>query len=131
VIDHAYSAGPLSAILQNRKRASICYISHNAEGAIRPRIASSFNNPLRRTLMRLDAESIADWRTGFCRVQMLSRVSLPRMHPTSGGSRSTSTLLHQSILALSPLPVRSNPTALAHCYFWALLSGAPSKGTLN
>jgi len=56
VIDHAYSAGPLSAILQNRKRASICYISHNAEGAIRPRIASSFNNPLRRTLMRLDAE---------------------------------------------------------------------------
>lgn len=56
VIDHAYSAGPLSAILQNRKRASICYISHNAEGAIRPRIANSFNNPLRRTLMRLDAE---------------------------------------------------------------------------
>ncbi|MET4023732.1 glycosyltransferase [Bradyrhizobium sp. S3.2.12] len=56
VIDHAYSAGSLSAILQNRKRASICYISHNAEGAIRPRIASSFNNPLRRTLMRLDAE---------------------------------------------------------------------------
>lgn len=56
VIDHAYSAGPLSTILQNRKRASICYISHNAEGAIRARIASSFNNPLRRTLMRLDAE---------------------------------------------------------------------------
>ena len=58
VIDHAYSAGALSAIVQERKRASICYISHNAEGAIRPRIAISFNNPLRRAIMR---EGVSPW----------------------------------------------------------------------
>jgi hypothetical protein len=56
VIDHAYSAGFLSIILQGRKRASICYIAHNAEGKIRPQIAANFGNPFRQTLMRLDAE---------------------------------------------------------------------------
>ncbi|MBH5369001.1 glycosyltransferase [Bradyrhizobium glycinis] len=55
VIDHAYSSGLLSEILQHRRRASICYIAHNAEGNIRPQIASSFGNSLKRTLMRLDA----------------------------------------------------------------------------
>lgn len=55
VIDHAYSSGSLSDIMRHRRRASICYIAHNAEGSIRPQIASSFGNPLRRALMRLDA----------------------------------------------------------------------------
>lgn len=55
-IDHAYSAGLLSTILKNRGRASVWYIAHNAEGAIRPAIARSFSNPLRRTIMQLDAE---------------------------------------------------------------------------
>jgi hypothetical protein len=56
VIDHAYSAGLLPAILQHRKHASICYIAHNAEGAIRTKIASSFSNPFRQSVMRLDAD---------------------------------------------------------------------------
>jgi hypothetical protein len=56
VIDHAYSSGLLAMIEQHRKHASICYIAHNAEGAIRPQIASSFRNPLRQLLMRLDAD---------------------------------------------------------------------------
>ncbi|MET4045488.1 glycosyltransferase involved in cell wall biosynthesis [Bradyrhizobium sp. RT6a] len=56
VIDHAYSAGMLSDILQNRKHASICYIAHNAEGTIRPQIANNFRNPVRRAIMRLDAD---------------------------------------------------------------------------
>ncbi|MBR0797156.1 glycosyltransferase [Bradyrhizobium jicamae] len=56
VIDHAYSSGPLPEILRQRGPSSICYVAHNAEGAIRPQIASSFGNPMRRILMRLDAE---------------------------------------------------------------------------
>ncbi|WP_377827870.1 glycosyltransferase [Bradyrhizobium lupini] len=56
VIDHAYSSGLLSMIQQHRKHASICYIAHNAEGAIRREIASSFSNPLRQLLMRFDAD---------------------------------------------------------------------------
>lgn len=56
VIDHAYSAGALSAILQSRKNASVCYVAHNAEGRIRPEIASGIGDPLRRAAMRLDAE---------------------------------------------------------------------------
>jgi hypothetical protein len=56
VVDHAYSAGLLPVILRGRKSASICYVAHNAEGTIRPQIASSFGNPIRRTIMRLDAE---------------------------------------------------------------------------
>jgi glycosyltransferase involved in cell wall biosynthesis len=56
VVDHAYSSGLLPVILRGRKDASICYIAHNAEGKIRPQIAKSFTNPLRRTVMRLDAE---------------------------------------------------------------------------
>jgi hypothetical protein len=55
-IDHAYSSGLLPAILQGRRSASICYVAHNAEGKIRPQIASSFDNPVRRAVMRLDAE---------------------------------------------------------------------------
>jgi glycosyltransferase involved in cell wall biosynthesis len=56
VIDHAYSSGLLPVILRGRKQASICYVAHNAEGKIRPQIAASFGNPLRRAVMRLDAE---------------------------------------------------------------------------
>lgn len=56
VIDHAYSSGLLPLVLNNKKRASICYIAHNAEGKIRPEIARTFSNPLRRAVMRLDAE---------------------------------------------------------------------------
>ena len=56
VVDHACSAGLLPAVVRGRKRASICYVAHNAEGKIRPEIASSFGNPLRRSVMRLDAE---------------------------------------------------------------------------
>jgi glycosyltransferase involved in cell wall biosynthesis len=56
VIDHAYSSGLLPAILRERRGASICYVAHNAEGTIRPQIASSFGNPLRQAVMRLDAE---------------------------------------------------------------------------
>jgi polysaccharide biosynthesis protein PslH len=56
VIDHAYSSGLLSVILKGRRNASICYVAHNAEGKIRPQIASSFDNPLRKVVMRLDAE---------------------------------------------------------------------------
>lgn len=55
VVDHAYSAGTLSAILRERNGASICYVAHNAEGLIRTEIASSFSNPLQQTVMRLDA----------------------------------------------------------------------------
>jgi polysaccharide biosynthesis protein PslH len=55
VIDHACSAGLLPTILRYQKRASICYIAHNAEGKIRPEIARNFNNPLRQAAMRLDA----------------------------------------------------------------------------
>jgi polysaccharide biosynthesis protein PslH len=46
----------LPVILSGRKRASICYVAHNAEGKIRPQIANSFGNPLRQAVMRLDAE---------------------------------------------------------------------------
>ncbi|HMF52603.1 MAG TPA: glycosyltransferase [Candidatus Saccharimonadales bacterium] len=56
VVDHAYSAGLLPIVLRSQKDASICYIAHNAEGKIRPEIASSISNPLRRTIMGLDAE---------------------------------------------------------------------------
>src|SRR4051794_31030200 len=56
VIDHAYSSGLLPLILRGRNHASICYVAHNAEGKIRPQIARHFSNPLRRAVMRLDAE---------------------------------------------------------------------------
>lgn len=56
VIDHAYSSGLLTQILKGQKQASICYIAHNAEGKVRPEIAKSFTSPLRRTIMRIDAE---------------------------------------------------------------------------
>ncbi len=56
VIDHAYSSGLLSVVLRGRRNASICYVAHNAEGKIRPEIASNFNNSLRKVVMRLDAE---------------------------------------------------------------------------
>jgi glycosyltransferase involved in cell wall biosynthesis len=56
VIDHAYSSGLLSLILRGRRDASICYVAHNAEGKIRPQIASNFDNSLRKVVMRLDAE---------------------------------------------------------------------------
>jgi polysaccharide biosynthesis protein PslH len=56
VVDHTYSSGLLPVVLRDRKNASICYIGHNAEGKIRPQIAASFGNPLRRAIMRLDAE---------------------------------------------------------------------------
>jgi polysaccharide biosynthesis protein PslH len=56
VIDHAYSSGLLPIILGGKKQASICYIAHNAEGKIRPEIARGFDNPIRRLVMRLDAE---------------------------------------------------------------------------
>jgi polysaccharide biosynthesis protein PslH len=56
VIDHAYSSGLLSVVLRGRRNASICYVAHNAEGKIRPQIASNFDNSLRKVVMRLDAE---------------------------------------------------------------------------
>jgi glycosyltransferase involved in cell wall biosynthesis len=56
VVDHTYSSGLLPVVLRDRKNASICYIGHNAEGKIRPQIAASFSNPLRRAIMQLDAE---------------------------------------------------------------------------
>jgi polysaccharide biosynthesis protein PslH len=56
VFDHARSAAFLPTVLQQRKRASICYVAHNAEGKIRPEIAKDFANPLRRSIMRWDAE---------------------------------------------------------------------------
>jgi len=62
VIDHAYSSGSISTILQHRKRASLCYVGHNAEGAIRPKIARSFHNPLRQAVMRVDAKK-------YCRLE--------------------------------------------------------------
>ena len=55
VVDHAYSSGLLDMILSRRKTASICYVAHNAEGLIRPQIAKSFSNPVRRALMQIDA----------------------------------------------------------------------------
>ncbi len=33
VVDHAYSAGLLAAVLREREGASICYVAHNAEGS--------------------------------------------------------------------------------------------------
>lgn len=56
VFDHARSAGLLPMVLQRRKQAPICYLAHNAEGKIRPAIAKDFANPLRRSIMRWDAE---------------------------------------------------------------------------
>ncbi|MBR0697931.1 glycosyltransferase [Bradyrhizobium lablabi] len=56
VFDHARSAAFLPMVLQQRKQASICYVAHNAEGKIRPEIAKDFANPLRRSIMRWDAE---------------------------------------------------------------------------
>ncbi|KWV58525.1 hypothetical protein AS156_33575 [Bradyrhizobium macuxiense] len=56
VFDHARSAALLPMVLQKRKQASICYLAHNAEGKIRPAIAQDFANPVRRSLMRWDAE---------------------------------------------------------------------------
>lgn len=56
VIDHAYSAGTLSSILDGRKSASLCYVAHNAEGRIRPEIARGVHNPFRRAAMHIDAE---------------------------------------------------------------------------
>ena len=56
VFDHARSAAFLPTVLQRRKQASICYVAHNAEGKIRPQIAKDFTNPLRRLVMRWDAE---------------------------------------------------------------------------
>jgi hypothetical protein len=56
VFDHARSAAVLPMVLKRRKQASICYVAHNAEGKIRPEIAKGFGNPVRRSIMRLDAE---------------------------------------------------------------------------
>ena len=56
VFDHARSAALLPMVLQKRQQASICYLAHNAEGKIRPAIAQDFANPVRRSLMRWDAE---------------------------------------------------------------------------
>ena len=56
VVDHAYSAGLLPIVLRDQKDALVCYIAHNAEGKIRPEIARSFGNPLRRIVMQIDAE---------------------------------------------------------------------------
>jgi hypothetical protein len=56
VFDHARSAAFLPTVLQQRRQASICYVAHNAEGKIRPEIAKDFTNPLRRSIMRWDAE---------------------------------------------------------------------------
>jgi polysaccharide biosynthesis protein PslH len=65
VIDHAYSSGFLPIILRGRKQASIGYVAHNAEGKIRPQIAGSFGNPLRQTVMRLDAEKYRRLENGI------------------------------------------------------------------
>lgn len=56
VFDHARSAAFLPTVLQQRKQASICYVAHNAEGKIRSKIAKDFDSPLRRSIMRWDAE---------------------------------------------------------------------------
>jgi polysaccharide biosynthesis protein PslH len=56
VFDHANSAGFLPLVLKLRKNASICYVAHNAEGKIRPEIAGTFSNPIRRAVLRWDAE---------------------------------------------------------------------------
>ena len=56
VFDHARSAAFLATVLRQRKQASICYVAHNAEGKIRPEIAKDFANPIRRFIMRWDAE---------------------------------------------------------------------------
>jgi polysaccharide biosynthesis protein PslH len=55
VFDHANSSGLLPLVLNLRNNASICYIAHNAEGKIRPEIAATFSNPVRRAVMRWDA----------------------------------------------------------------------------
>ncbi|WP_198028224.1 glycosyltransferase [Bradyrhizobium sp. WSM1743] len=54
VIDHANSAGVLDLIKD--RRVPICYIAHNAEGAIRPTISREFKGVARRAIMRIDAE---------------------------------------------------------------------------
>jgi hypothetical protein len=56
VVDHANSAGLLDQVKKHRKRALICYLAHNAEGKIRPEIAGRIASPIRRSIMRLDAE---------------------------------------------------------------------------
>ena len=62
VFDHARSAAFLPTVLQRQKRASICYVAHNAEGKIRPEIAKDFANPLRRSIAAGMPKSI-DWAT--------------------------------------------------------------------
>jgi glycosyltransferase involved in cell wall biosynthesis len=56
VFDHANSSGLLPLVRRLRSNASICYIAHNAEGKIRPEIAATFSNPVRRAVLRWDAE---------------------------------------------------------------------------
>jgi len=56
VFDHANSAGLLPLVRNLRSKASICYIAHNAEGKIRPEIAATFSHPVRRAVLRWDAE---------------------------------------------------------------------------
>jgi polysaccharide biosynthesis protein PslH len=56
VFDHANSSGLLPLVRKLRNNASICYIAHNAEGKIRPEIAATFSNPVRRAVLRWDAE---------------------------------------------------------------------------
>jgi glycosyltransferase involved in cell wall biosynthesis len=56
VFDHANSAGFMPLVRKLRNAASICYIAHNAEGKIRPEIAVTFGNPVRRAILRWDAE---------------------------------------------------------------------------
>jgi len=59
VIDHANSSGAIDLINRNRRGANICYVAHNAEGLIRPRIASTVKPVAKRSVMTYDAVKYA------------------------------------------------------------------------
>jgi glycosyltransferase involved in cell wall biosynthesis len=59
VIDHANSSASIDLISRDRRGANICYVAHNAEGLIRPRIASTVKPVAKRSVMTYDAVKYA------------------------------------------------------------------------
>jgi polysaccharide biosynthesis protein PslH len=59
VIDHANSSGSIDLISRNRRGANICYVAHNAEGLIRPSVASTIKPVAKRFVMTYDAVKYA------------------------------------------------------------------------
>jgi glycosyltransferase involved in cell wall biosynthesis len=59
VIDHANASGTIDIIKRDKRGAKIGYVAHNAEGLIRPRIASLMKPVAKRLVMSYDAVKYA------------------------------------------------------------------------